>query len=450
MNIIKRIAQMLKPIEQPEPTERALMFDQVAQQLMEWTYEEPGRPYFMTFYLEQGALYGLFNDAGQLSRADIDVDSDGQTLTIGNMEPVIHEFTPIARSAFYTVRQADGRTRFFMVAGTAIINRVGEIDSTKLYDDMIRRAEETGYYPKLDFYHLGEIDPLFEFGQFDYLAREGVVYVGSGLFDEGHPLTVATERALKRNAEKWGASIEYYRPQNRGIEYVDLGNGLEIAAYTEGLNTRISLLPEVAAAAWFTSMFMEKRNMDERKLKALRELFEGDEAGFNAFVAKLTNVNKEVRDQGLIFRSADQPAGEQAQTEQPATETPSQDTVIELDDAAIAEIVKVARSQFESEVLTTVTGNLNTITANLAKLTEGQTALLAAFNGMQERIAVLEQDDEAKQRTWLNDLPAKAQGQTRVTYRPRVERAETGQPLTSADQAATVLNGLPKVGFNAL
>ena len=182
-------------------------------------------------------------------------------------------------------------------------------------------------------------------------------------------------------------------------------------------------------------------------LKKLRELFEGDEAGFNAFVAKLTNVNKEVRDQGLIFRSADQPAGEQAQTEQPATETPAQDTVIELDDAAIAEIVKVARTQFESEVLTTVTGNLNTITANLAKLTEGQTALLAAFNGMQERIAVLEQGDEERQRTWLNDLPARAQGQMRVTYRPRVERAETGQPLTSADQAATVLNGLPKVGF---
>ena len=188
--------------------------------------------------------------------------------------------------------------------------------------------------------------------------------------------------------------------------------------------------------------------MDERKLKALRELFEGDEAGFNAFVAKLTNVNKEVRDQGLVFRTADQ-AGEQPQNEQQAaTDAPAQeDTVIELDDAAIAEIVKVARTQFESEVLTTVTGNLNTITANLAKLTEGQTALLAAFNGMQERIAVLEQDDETKQRTWLNDLPAKAQGQMRVTYRPRVERAETGQPLTSADQAATVLDGLPKVGF---
>ena len=141
------------------------MFDQVAQQLMEWTYAEPGRPYFMTFYLERGQLYGLFNDRGQLSRAALDLDSDGQTLTVGNMEPVIHEFTPISRSGFTTVRQADGRIRFFMIAGTAIINRVGEIDSTKLYDDMIRRADETGFYPKLDFYHLGGIDPQFEFAQ---------------------------------------------------------------------------------------------------------------------------------------------------------------------------------------------------------------------------------------------------------------------------------------------
>lgn len=450
MNLLQRLAQLLKPIEQPEPTERALMFEQVGQQLMEWTYEEPERPYFMTFYLEQGQLYGLFNDHGQLSRAALDLDSDGQTLMVGNMEPVIHEFTPIARSGFYTVRQADGRTRFFMIAGTAIINRVGEIDSTKLYDDMIQRADETGFYPKLDFYHLGGVDPQFEFGQFDYLSRDGVVYVGSGLFDAGHPLTRATERALKRNGETWGASIEYYRPQNRGIEYVDLGNGLEIAAYTEGLNTRISLLPEEAAAAWFTSMFMEKRNMDERKLKALRDLFGDDEKGYTAFVANLTNVNKEVRDQGLVFRSADS-AGEQPQAEQPAaTDAPATDTVVELDDAAIAEIVKVARTQFESEVMTAVTANLTTVTATLTKLMEGQTALLASFNGMQERIAELEQTDEEKQRTWLNDLPAKVQGQTRVTYRPRVERSETALPRTSADQATTVLNGLPKVGFNSL
>lgn len=432
------------------PMERALMFDQVAQQLQEWTFAEPDRPYFMTFYLEQGQLYGLFNDGGQLSRAGIDVDADGQTLMVGDMEPVIHQFSPVSRSGFFIVRQADGRTRFFMIAATAIINRVGEIDSTALFDDMIRRAEESGFYPKLDFYHLGEVHSSFEFGQFDFLARDGVVYVGSGLFDEGHPIAIAAERTLRKNAAAWGASIEYYRPQNRGIEYVDLGNGLEIAAYTEGLNTRISLLPEKAAAAWFTGVIAEKRNMDERKLKALRDLFGEDEAGYNALVAKLTTVNTEVRDKGLVFREADNTEAETA-TDDAETETAdeTQDTVIELDDAAIAEIVKVARTQFENEVLVTVTNNLNTITGNLAKLVDGQAALQAAFNGMQERIATLEQSDEEKQRTWLSDLPARVQGQTRVTYRPRTEHsADPDVELGSEVQASKVLNGLPKVGFN--
>ena len=71
MNIIKRIAQILKPIEQPEPAERALMFDQVAQQLMEWTYEEPGRPYFMTFYLEQGINTRIIVTGKQIGRAHV-------------------------------------------------------------------------------------------------------------------------------------------------------------------------------------------------------------------------------------------------------------------------------------------------------------------------------------------------------------------------------------------
>ena len=42
------------------------------------------------------------------------------------------------------------------------------------------------------------------------------------------------------------------------------------------------------------------------------------------------------------------------QTAQPVQKPSQVDAVIELDDAAIAEIVKVARTQFESEVLTTV------------------------------------------------------------------------------------------------
>lgn len=429
--------------DEPEPVaveERAIMFDQVAMQVEQWTYAAPDRPWFMTFYLESGQLYGLFNSRGQLFRAGLDVEADGQTLVIGEMEPVIHEFTPVNRSGFTIMRQADGQLRFFMIAGTAIINRCGEIDSTKLYDDMIQRAEETGFYPTLDFYHLGEVDPLFEFGQFDFLGREGVVYVGSGILEADHPLTIATERALKRGDTQWGASIEYYRPEHRGIEYVDLGNGLEVAAYTEGLNTRISLLPENAAAAWFTSITME-RAMDEKKLKALRTLFDNEKA-YQEFLGKLNNVNTEVRDKGLISREAgEQPvAGEEPNAETPEVTPAATETLVELDDAALDEIVKRAGTAF--------TEQFAALTATLTKLAEGQQALLANQNGMQERLGALEVDEETKQRTWMQDLPARAQAQTRVTYRPRTERADDAAELSAADQATTVLNSLPKVGFN--
>ena len=445
------IAKALEDFDPEEliEEERSIILDQLMQQLYEWSYEETGRPYFTTLYLDRDNLYALFNQKGALFRAAVDLDRDGQTVIIGELESVIHEFTPITRSGFFTVRQADGKTRFFMIAGTAIINRIGEIDSTKLYDDMIRRAEESSFYPTLDFYHLGEVDNEFEFGQFDYLGREGVVYVGSGLFYEGHPLAIATERAIQENPEAWGASIEYFRPENRGIEYVQLGGGLEVAAYTEGLNTRISVLPESDAACWFTGVTTETREMTDKKLKALRALFGDNEEGFNAFLKKIGHVNREVEEKNLIHRQA----GEEKKTETTTQADDAQTTdapTLELDDQVIEVIVQMARSQFESEVLKDITNNLTTITANIATMLEAQQGLVGQVNGMQERLTVLEQDDETKQRTWLNDRSAKSQKTTKVTYRPSAmarSAAEDEAPATSSVKAKAVLDTLPKVGI---
>lgn len=429
------------------PEERALMFDQVAGQIYDWQYAEKGRPYFMTFYLETGQLYGLFNERGKLLRATIDVEADGETLAIGKMQSVVHQFTPVNRSGFTVIRQTDGRYRFFMIAGTAILNRVGEIDSTKLYDDMIQRAESTGYYPTLDFYHLGEVDPIFEFGQFDFLGREGVAYVGSGLMEEDHPLTKAAVRTLGSDkAETWGASIEYYRPENRGMETIDLGNGIEIVAYTEGLNTRISILPEQDAACWFTSLKLEERmaknKLTERSLEALRDFFGDDEDSWKAFMAKVKGINKEVRDKNLISRTKKEPATEEQETEEaPADE-------FEIDDAVVNALVAIARTQMESSIVATVTQNLETVTATLATLTTGQETVMAQMNGMQERLAALEAEDQEVQQVRQTDMPARAQLRTKVTYRPSVDKTvrDVEENKTYADLAANVLNALPKVG----
>lgn len=433
--------------------QRSLMLEEVGQQVSDWTYAEPDRPWLTSFFLERGNLYGLFNNRGQLYRATLDVSTDDRTVEIGTMEPVMHQFTPVSRSLFRVARQANGDVRFFMVAGTAVVNRVGEIDSTKLYDDMIARAEENDFYPTLDFWHLGEEDSRFEFGQFDFLAREGVVYLGSGLLQKGHPLAIALERALEEDPDYWGASIEYYRPPERGIEYIRFGE-LEIPVLTQGLNTRISVLPEVAAASWFTQLSKESREMTDKQLKALRSMFGDDEKGFNSFIASIGSVNAEVREKNIISRSTE-PAGDalpaEGSTEEAAPEAEegsALETTIDLDDEAVQAIVAVARQQVENQVLKTVTAGIDAMTTNLTRLLEQQTSMLGTVNGLAERVGSLEQTEEQKQRAWKQDLPARVQNPTRVTYRPRDE-ASKSEPVqrTSNEQASAVLATLPKVSF---
>jgi len=436
---------------------RSVMLEELSQQIYTWTYAEHDRPYFHTFYMEQGTLYGLFNGKGMLFRATVDVDADGQTLVLGELEPVIHQFTPVERSGFTVIRQADGQHRFFCIAATAILNRVGEIDSTLLFDDMIQRAEQFDYYPKLDFWHLGEYDPIFEFGQFDFLAREGVTYVGSGLLDPTNPLSACMIRAVAEEPGEWGASIEYYRPQNRGMEFVDLSGGVSIVAYTEGLNTRISFLPESAAAAFLTDFTVEKREMNDKKKKALRELF-GNDGDYEAFLAKLTGVNTEVEKRGLISRSTDGGSTTEPTAETtPAAGTTSTETapageaqqpVVELDDTAIQAIVGVARGQFE-EVFRGIGESLTTLLTKVEALEKGFTSTNATVNGMQERLNALSADDETKQREWKADLPTHLRTATRITYRPSkdAESVPAAEP-TVEEQAASVLNKLPKVGIN--
>jgi len=404
-----------KPVE-PEPieVERAVSLEQIFQQLQlySWTGNENG--YFVSIYIEAGALYALYNNEGLLYRAGIDI-ADDDTVTMGPLEPVQQSFAPVNRSAFSVIRQADGRTRFFMIAATAIVNRCGEIDSTKLFDDMISRAESTGFYPTLDFYHLGEVDPAFEFGQFDFLAREDYAYIGSGLFTDGHPLTEATIRAWETDPAAWGASIEYL-PVEGAIEYLKLDDSIEIAVYTAGLNTRISLLPEPDAAAWFTGLTVERSNesMDKKKLAALRSLF-GDEEKLTKYLGTVKNINDDVTERGLIARQGEKT--EEVVTTEETTEAP----VIELDDTAIEAIVRsVAASGAFAGVLNPISDKITALSSLIDELKEALVQMDDATDG---RLSALEAEEEQKQAEWVADLPA--QRNVKVTYRPReVHQAE--------------------------
>ena len=56
-------------------------------------------------------------------------------------------------------------------------------------------------------------------------------------------------------------------------------------------------------------------------------------------------------------------------------------------------------------------------------------SLLKTISQLTQRIEALEADDDKKRQQWQEDLPARTKQQTRVVYRPRVERAASDEEV---------------------
>jgi hypothetical protein len=416
------------------PEQRSIELGDLYYQVDRWAMSQMHSIYFACLYMEDnGELYALFSKEGHLFRADVTI-RNGEA-QIGELQEVQKVYEPVSR--FFVHRQANGDIRFAMIAATAVVNRVGQIDSTLLFDNMIRRAEETGYYPRLDFYHLGGVHPAFEFGQFDVLARDGVAYVASGLMDKDHPLTSVILRSMDDGAS-YGASIEYY-PFENAIETLEV-DGISIKVYTDGINTRISLLPEQQAASWFTTITTRSLdNMEKRQLEALRAAF-GDEEELKKFLASIAGTNE--RAQGLIARALE---GDAEDTTEEVTEEVTEEAappVLEIDDETIGLIAAEVVRQLGEGALATVNGAIEKLTKDVGKLTGNVDALAGVQRQISGRVDALEADEDDKRQTWLGDLPA-ARRTVTVTHRPRQERPAEETVKTGADVAAATLAGLP-------
>ena len=420
--------------------------------------------YLVTVFIDSGELYALFNHEGLLQRAKLTL-GDNDTVTLGPMEDVSQQFVPTTRSSVTVKRQADGNYRVFMLAGTALINKVGQIDSTKLYDDMIRRAEDYGYYPAIDFFHLGEDDASCEFGQVDWLGREGVCYLASGVLYKDHPLTEPVVRAINAEPEVWGNSIEYY-PMPDSVDYVEVGK-LEIPVFLEGLNTRISILPSVEAASWFTSVRTEQRAMNEKQKAALKKLLGEDE--FNRRMADVEDVNGVVDKRKLIFRatSVDAPvveAADGAAAEPVATPEAVDDKTtvqnedahaepeIELDEEAVTAIAEaVTESNAFTTLFTALTDKVTALLADIATLQTNLTTAQATVTRSTKRLDALEQAEDEHGQVLAADQPRRVTDpKLRMVYRPRQQRAaeeyEYEEVEDSEAVAAATLDRIPKMG----
>lgn len=409
------------------------------------------------------SIFSIVAQSGKLFQVPLTIKKD--ELSMGEWTQVKEEFVPVAQSRFSVRRQKNGKYRWFAIAATSVLNRVGEIDSSTLFDNFIERAEKSGDYPRLDFYHYGLSDSeKWEFGTADYLARDGVCYLASGLFDEDHPLAKATIRSVEEGTfEDWGTSIEFYAIGD--AEKISVEPEVYIPVYKDGENTRISLVLEQDAAGLFTRIGVNEeiqRAMDKTTKEALKKLFGDDEEGLKAFVSNSDSVNRTVKDENLIHRSKKKDAVKQDPEDQieddddqdtddeedmEEDEDENLDNELVLDEAAVEAITQ---QMTQSEGFKAILQGLNEIKQSVAEMVvarEKDQKEIADLKKSQVKITQaverLNKDEGEKKQEYLTDLPSRRQKV--VTFKP--SEAHSGDlenfEEDMEDIATRTLNGIP-------
>lgn len=135
------------------------------------------------------------------------------------------------------------------IACTAVLNRVGEIDSRNLFDEFIHRQKLTGVRPDFLFFH--STNPKFRLGKVIETWRDGYNYIAVAKFDFNNSFAIDTAAAIEADPDYWGISIGY-RPIGQP-ELVRTKTGV-VEVFNHGENHEISLLPEAVAASYFTKV----------------------------------------------------------------------------------------------------------------------------------------------------------------------------------------------------
>lgn len=443
---------------------RAIGMGQIYSMVDSALYAMESWPWLLDLYLENGEMFVVATTGGKLYRYAVEVD--GSDVTLGEGQEVEPMFQPVGeseipRSRTTVWREAGGAWRWLSISCTAILNRVGEIDSRALFDSMVAHAEETGEYPYRTFYHCGE---ALKYGQADYLARDGFVFITSGLFDtegENADLALAEIEARQADPETWGESIGY-KPTEPPV-FVPVAEGIEVLAFDAGECREISCCLEADAAALFTQSETQEVSRMRDKIKSALEKLGLSTERIDEFEKKVDETNRSIPEQGLIARSTEPgPEGDdEVKTPGEGVDAPS-DTdeaqppvELEIGEEVIENVAAVALGRLFDEkspvmeTLAEITGSIESMRATTKESIESmQGATEKALGMLDQRIAALEGDEEAKRERWLEDLPRK-HPVARLSYRPRAahakpdeEKPPEGEPEDYASQAEEVVSGI--------
>lgn len=428
---------------QKNPTFRAMAIDRIYSQVYMQLRDQEEWSYPMSLYLDNGQVFCTVAQGGMIYQVPLTVAND--SVTMGEWVRVEESFTPVVEQSFRVRRQKDGRYRWTAIAGTTVLNRVGEIDSSELFDSFIEHAERTGEYPRLDFYHLGLENPeMWEFGTADFLARDGVCYIASGLFDEDHPLAKATIQSCLKGELNWGNSVEFYATVKE--ELVTVNPEIKVPVYKRGRNSRISLVLEEDAAGLFTQYVLSQeitRTMDQKTREKLELLYGKDSPELQAFLdqfgEQVDGVNRTVKDKNLIHRAKD------ATTEAAAEDQSEEDADNEEDgeqedaDMTIEDVIAEVVQSNEFKTLSQGIADIKKMVGELLVERENDKKEIVRLNGVVENLS---KDEAQKKQEYLQDLPPRAK-RTHITHRPR-EMNDALNGEGAMDQIASrTLNGIP-------
>lgn len=434
------VSRAKKPEEQTfesaEAVERAVGFsrlrDQVWPQIDALDIPEQGLWHFLDdVYFDSGSLYALiYTSNGRLLRANVTVSGD--VVSMGTPISVTEMHIPSAENRVVTrvFETEDGRFRWLSISNVAIMNRVGELDSTALFDSFITHANDTGEYPYRTFWHQGE---KLRTGQADFLARDGYCYITSGLYDEDNELALIEIAALQNNPEGWGESIGF--EPTALPELLRVADDLNVPVYAQGVNREISTCPEVMAASWFTTpMTMEVKRMNEGVKKGLQQLMadagvEGEDATalLGQFEGAVDRVNAHAGQPGVIARSKPETAVAEGAAEAESAEESNDEGEIVVDEsvieAVIAQLERTGRLPTAAETTLEVADvevDVDDIVARVSESLDGRLGDLAQqinenFATLSERVAALEDELDVDAER-LEDMPAGTQ--RTVVYRP--------------------------------
>lgn len=215
------------------------------------------------------------------------------------------------------IKEVSGQHRWVAISSSAYKDRDGEIVSTKALEDDVARADATGDYGPLLWWHVKGV----RLGQCDYNAMHGRFLIESGTFDSEH-----IARSVKAKADSHALSIGFKHshedPDRDGVFHA-------VRRFER------SILPRNRESNLFTALgaVMKEADMTKEKQEALEQLVGAEVA--SDLITQADETQKAADAAGTVFKET-KPEDEKPKDEE-ADETEADDESSEGEDKPVNE-----------------------------------------------------------------------------------------------------------------